>query len=154
MKTKRTSETPVEAARAVRDELLARGWPTSDEVGRANGATANPGRWAKDKQDADELLGVWSARERTWRHPTFQFTNGLLNSCVKELLAVLALHSDLLPANDRDGWRRAFWLHGVTRGLAGADGQPRAAIEVFLSDPDAVIKYARNSATVDPNIAW
>lgn len=142
---------------ALRDELLARGWPTSLEVGLANGGGLdNPAQWTKIKRDAGELLGVWPPpAENTWRHPDFQFLpDGRLNPCVKDLLDALALHPELAADQDRGGWRRAFWLHGATRGLATPDWPPRIAAEVFPEDPDAVIAFARKDAQIDPNGVW
>jgi len=92
-----------DAAVAVQNELLALGWPTSAEVGRANGSQLDgPTQWAKDKRDTGELLGVWSPAENAGRHPDFQFLpNGHLNPRVKELLNALALHPDLKSDGDR-----------------------------------------------------
>lgn len=145
-----------DAAAAVQNELLARGWPTSAEVGRANGSELdNSAQWAKNKRDTSELFGVWSPAENTWRYPDFQFLpNGRLNPRVKELLNALDLHPDFKADMDRGGWQRAFWLHGATRGLAGPDGRPRIAAEVFPKDPDAVIALARKEAHLDPNDIW
>lgn len=147
---------PAQAADALRQTLLAQGWPTSVEVGRANGSqSANKAQWAKDKRDAGELLGVWSASERAYRHPAFQFTaEGLLLPKVRELLAALASNPDFTAANDPGGWRKAFWLHGATLALAGAEGAARVPAEVFPDDPDAVIAAARKDAEGDPNAAW
>lgn len=145
-----------DAAVAVQEELLARDWPTSAEVGRANGSQLdNSAQWAKNKRDAGELLGVWSPTENTWRHPNFQFLpDGHLNPRVKELLNALALHPDFEADRDTGGWHRAFWLHGATRGLADTDGCPRIAAEVFLEDPDAVIAFAIEDAHIDQNDVW
>ena len=142
-----------DAAVVAQDELLARGWPTSAEMDRANSSQLdNPAEWAKNKRDTGELLGVWFPAENTWRYPDFQFLpDGRLNPRVKELLNALELHPDFKADKDRGGWHRAFWLHGATRGLAGPDGHPRIAAEVFLEDPDAVIAFAIKEAHTDPN---
>lgn len=148
---------PEEAVAALRDELLALGWPTSAEVGRANdGHTADPARWAKTKRDAGELLGVWSPSDRTYRHPSFQFyADGTLRPRIQELLVALAESPDFAPDNDPTGWRRAFWLCGLSYGLAGPDGEPRAAAEVFLEDPESVLQLAHKvAAGLDPNSYW
>ncbi|RDD79726.1 hypothetical protein DVJ77_20845 [Dyella tabacisoli] len=143
---------PTQAAAALRDELLARDWPTSDAVGHANGAN---GQWAKDKRAAGELLGVWSANERTYRHPSFQFdASGILRPPVRDLLIALATHADFTPEADTGGWRRAFWLHGATLALAGSDGAPRVAADVFIVDPEAVICAARKDVDADPQERW
>lgn len=150
------NRTPAEAAAALRDELLARHWPTSVEVGRANGSrSANKAQWAKDKRDAGELLGVWSAAERSYRHPPFQFNaEGVLRPKVKDLLTALAAIPDFASTNDDGGWRKAFWLHGATLALAGPDGAARVPAEVFPTDPDAVIAAVRKDAEVDANASW
>jgi len=145
-----------DAALTAQNELLARGWPTSSQVGRANGSQRDdPSQWAKNKRNAGDLLGVWSPTENTWRYPDFQLlSNGSLNPRVKELLNALALHPDFKADKDRGGWHRAFWLYGATWGLAGPDGRPRTAAEVFLEDPDAVIAFAIKDAHIDPNDVW
>lgn len=147
-----------EAAAALRDELLALGWPTSAEVGRANCSQkkADPARWAKTKRDSGELLGVWSPSDQTWRHPSFQFyADGTLRPRIQELLNTLAGSPDFAPDKDPSGWRRAFWLYGSSYGLAGSDGEPRVAAKVFLEDPDSVIRWAHEAAAgTDPNLYW
>ena len=145
-----------DAAVAAQNELLARGWPTSAEVSHANGSQFdNPAQWAKNKRHAGELLGVWSPAENTWRYPDFQFLpDGRLNPRVKELLSALALHPDFKADKDIGGWHRAFWLHGATWALAGPDGQPRVAAEVFLEDPDTVIAHAIKDACIGSNDLW
>lgn len=40
---------------------------------------------------------------------------------------------------------------GATWGLAGPDGRPRIAAEVFLEDPDAVIAFAIKDVRIGPN---
>lgn len=147
---------PDEAAATFRDELLALGWPTSAEVGRANDShAADPARWAKTKRDAGELLGVWSPSDQTYRHPSFQFyADGTLRPRIQELLVALAESLDFAPDKDPSGWRRAFWLCGSSYGLAGSDGAPRAAADVFLEDPESVIQLARRQADRDPNLYW
>ena len=149
------AKSSVEAANALRDELLARDWPTSLDVGQANGhLDSDAGQWAKDKRDAGELLGVWSASERTYRHPEFQFdAAGHLNPRVKDLLAALANVPELRPGSDEGGWHRAFWLHGTALSLAGADGQPAVPAHLFRIDPECVIAFVRKSVDVDQG-AW
>lgn len=130
------------AANALRDELLARGWPTSVDVGRANGSRANSEQWAKGKRNTGELLGVWSESEHTYRHPDFQFdAQGHLDPRVKDLLAALANVKEFKPANDQGGWQRAIWLHGTALGLAGSDGQPAVPADLFRIDPARVIAF-------------
>ena len=148
---------PSRAAIHLQQEFIARGWPTSAEVGMANGSgtAANPAHWASDRRDAGALLGAWSPQERTYRHPDFQFDKeGRLKSAVKDLLAALATHADFTAQADKTGWHRVFWLYGTMRDLADKDGTPRSAAEVFATDPQAVIAFARRSAAVDVNDVW
>jgi len=150
-----TRDDPGTAAAQLRDEMLQRGWPTSAQVGLAHGSKAgNAAQWAADKRAAGELLGVWSANERTYRHPEFQFVHGQLHPKVRELLAALALQPSLSAKHDPGGWRRAFWLHGTTPDLADPFGQPRTPAGCFMEDPDAVIALARKEAEVDLNAQW
>jgi len=116
VKKTKSSLTPAQEAVAAQNELLARGWPTSAEVGCANSSQLDdPAQWAKNKRDGGRLLGVWSPAENTWRHPDFQFlSNGYLNPRVEELLNALALHPDFKAGKDRGGWHRAFWLYDAT----------------------------------------
>lgn len=147
----------VRAAMSLRDEFIARGWPTSAEVGRANGSASatNPAQWASSRRDAGALLGAWSAKERTFRHPDFQFDpEGHLKPAVKELLAALATHADLTAKADKTGWRRVFWLYGAVSAFGDTRGNPRSAAEEFASDPEAVIAFARKEAAVNVNDVW
>lgn len=150
------ARTPVQASAALRDQLLGLGWPTSAEVGESHGSKAgNKGQWAKDRRDRGELFGVWSANERTFRHPTFQFDEtGAIRPFVKELLAALSANPDFTPEADKGGWRRAFWLHGPTLALAGANGAARAPADVFATEPAAVIEAARAMMGADTHDAW
>ena len=154
----RHHESPSRAALRLQREYLARGWPTSSEVGRANvsASTTNPAQWARNRRDAGALLGAWSPWERTFRHPDFQFDEaGRLKSEVKALLAALAAHAELTAEADKTGWRRVFWLYGTTPpGQADDGGEPRSAAEMFATDPEAVIAFARKDAVVDVNDIW
>ncbi|AGG89149.1 hypothetical protein R2APBS1_2026 [Rhodanobacter denitrificans] len=146
---------PAAAAAARRDELLNLGWPTSEQVSRANHSTAdNRSQWAAVRRAAGELLGVWSVRDRTYRHPTFQFKDGMIRPQVKELLAALAAIPGFNATDDAKGWRRAFWLYGARGALADKDGCMRTPAEVFETDPAAVIALAESDAKVDPNAHW
>lgn len=130
---------PAEARRAT---LLALGWPTSAEVGRRAGSQSrNAGQWAKDKRDAGQLLGVWAANERTYRHPDFQFdTDGQLRPAVKELLGALAHHPEWTPRADANGWRRAYWLYQPFRSLSRR-ALAFDAHKQLKGDPDAVAAF-------------
>lgn len=146
---------PAAAAAALREELLALDWPTSEAVGRHNHSGAgNPAQWAAAKRASGELLGVWSPRDRTYRHPSFQFHDGLLSKRVKELLTVLNALPGFNSVDDASGWRRAFWLYGERSALADKAGRPRSAAAVFPDDPERVIALARTDAEVDPNDHW
>ncbi|ODU93058.1 MAG: hypothetical protein BGP23_14165 [Lysobacterales bacterium 66-474] len=150
-------ESATQAAVRLRDEFIARGWPTSADVGRANGVSPNdnPAKWANDRREAGELMGAWSPKERTYRHPDFQFDrHGHLKPGIKELLAALAEHADFAANVDKSGWRRVFWMYGATYELAAPDGTPRSAAELFATHPDDVIAYARKSAVPDIGDAW
>lgn len=150
------THTPALASAALRDELLGLGWPTSAEVGERHGSKAgNKGQWAKDRRDRGELFGVWSANERTFRHPDFQFDEtGAIRPLVKDLIAALSVNPQFTPEADKGGWRRAFWLHGATLALAGANGAARAPADVFVTEPGAVIHAARATAEADTHDAW
>jgi hypothetical protein len=152
------NHTPSEATVVLREELLARCWPTSVDVDRRSGGRfASNGQWAADRRAAGELLGVLSASEHTYRYPDFQFDKqGHIRSKVKALLTALALREEFHNTKDQDktGWRRTFWLYGATFALAGSDGKPRVPAEVFLIDPDAVIEAARKEANLDPDVQW
>lgn len=121
-----------EEARRVR--LLHSGWPTSKTVAaQARSRSRNSGQWAKDKRTAGQLLGVWSAQERTYRHPDFQFElDGSLRGEVKELLSAMAKNPAWRPEADANGWRRAYWLYQPLRSLS-----------------EAAIKFASEQANTD-----
>lgn len=154
--TTNASANPAAAAAALREELLNLDWPTSEAVGRHNHSSAsNPAQWAADKRASGELLGVWSPRDRTYRHPSFQFHDGLLSKRVKALLTALSALPGFNDIDDAAGWRRAFWLYGAKDALASKDGrQRRTPAEVFPADPERVIALARAETEVDPNDHW
>ena len=149
-------ESPSRAAINLQNEFIARGWPTSGEVGLANGGpTTNPAQWALDRREAGALLGAWSPRERTYRHPDFQFDKeGRLRPAVKDLLAALATHAYLTAEADKTGWHRVFWMYGTARDLADKDGNSRSAADVFATDPEIVITFARKDAAVNVSDVW
>lgn len=103
-----------------RDELLARGWPTSIDVGtRAGCLDANKGLWTKDRRDAGQLLGVWDKDASTFRYPDFQFDDGgRIRAKVAEFLIALALVPERTAEEDTNGWRRAYWLFQPRRSLS------------------------------------
>jgi len=45
-------------------------------------------------------------------------------------------------------------MYGTVRDLAGKDGTPRSAAEVFATDPAAVIAFTLKDAVVDINDIW
>lgn len=158
--------TPEEAARsrslALRDELLARHWPTSAQVARLLGSQAtNAAQYAAKKRTEGKLFGVWSLKDNTYVHPDFQFDAlHQLHPAVPSLLAALAAIPGMSEVDDQGGWRRAFWLYGANpllseRALGIGDSEmPRNAADVFRTQPEAVIALADREATRDPNVDW
>ncbi|WP_019467552.1 hypothetical protein [Dyella japonica] len=139
---------PAEARRA---RLLALGWPTSAEVAaRVGSQSRNAGQWAKDKRDAGQLLGVWDATVRTFRHPDFQFeADGQLRPEVKDLLAALADHPDWTSETDTNGWRRAYWLYQPFRSLsraalAFATLHPEGQGSALNDSPEGALEYLQS----------
>lgn len=163
--------TPEQLAIARRDALLARAraeaWPESDAVGQMLGSqspTAGRQRATRERA-AGHLLGLWSAGERTFYHPRFQFLpDGRVHPKLSELLEALAQLPAYAPEDDPGGWGRIAWLYGSSpslsqRSLAEAateggiaphesalDPTPRTPADVFPTDPDAVIALAREHA--------
>lgn len=86
----------------------------------------------RDLRDADLVLGLWDAGSRSWLYPRFQFELG--DGVAPEMAALL----ELLPKGDGLGWGRLKWLLTPNEHV---NHQP--PIEVFESDPDAVIAAAR-----------
>lgn len=162
---------PVAAAIGRRDALLVRAhderWPDSAAAGRLLGSSSDAGGKQKAFREraALRLLGVWSAPDRTFYHPPFQFTDGgAVRPEFIELLQALAENPALTHEQDANGWNRLSWLTRrraelSERGLAEdavADGVPehedtlddtaRTPETVFASDPAAVIALAREDA--------
>jgi hypothetical protein len=158
--------TPEEAARdrslILRDELLARHWPTSAQVAKLLGSQAtNAAQYAAKKRTEGKLFGVWSLKDNTYVHPDFQFDGyHQLHPAMPALLAALASIPGMSDADDPGGWRRAFWLYGETSLLseralgAGKSEVPRSAADVFRVQPDAVIALADKEAARNPNAEW
>lgn len=163
--------TPEQLAIARRDALLARAraeaWPESDAVGQMLGSSSPAaGRQrATRERAAGTLFGLWSAGERTFYHPRFQFLpDGRVHPKLPELLEALAQIPSYAPEQDPGGWGRIAWLYGSSpslseRSMAEAateggiapneselDTTPRTPAEVFPTDPDAVIALAREQA--------
>jgi hypothetical protein len=123
----------MDAARHRREILLARGWPTSREVGLQLGSRV-PETYAANLRAAGRLLGAWSAKASTYVHPDCQFEDdgGRIRTSVRELLAAL-------PAvDDEGGWRRTFWLYGPREEFRG-----RTPAELLVTDPAQVLELAR-----------
>ena len=164
--------TPEQLAIARRDALLARArnddWPESDAVGQmlGSGSPAAGRQRATRERAAGNLFGLWSAGERTFYHPRFQFLpDGRMHPKMPELLAALAQIPTYAPEQDQGGWGRIVWLYGSSPSLselsiaeAGAsdgiapneselDTTPRTPAEVFQTHPEAVIALARAEAT-------
>jgi hypothetical protein len=161
-----TQTTPEEGARArslaLRDELLAQGWPTSAQVAKSMGSRAgNAAQIAAKKRAAGKLFGVWSLRDNTYLHPDFQFDEShQLRPDIPALLQVLAHVPGMSSKEDAGGWRRAFWLYGATPQLSeqalgdGESSEPRSPAAVFGVYPGAVIALAQAEATRDTDAEW
>lgn len=157
---------PEESARArslvLRDELLARNWPTSTQVAKLLGSrAANAAQFAAKKRMERKLFGVWSLKDNTYVHPDFQFdVHHQLHPAMPRLLAALAAIPGMSDADDQGGWRRAFWLYGANpllseRALGTGDGElDRSAADVFRTYPEAVIALADKEAARNPNVDW
>jgi hypothetical protein len=146
----------------LRDELLARNWPTSLQLGRLIGCpAANAAQYAAQKRAEAKLFGVWSLKDRAFVHPDFQFdADYQVHPAMPSLLVALANIPSMSSADDKGGWRRAFWLYGSSlllseRALGTGDSEsPRSASEVFRIHPETVIALADREAARDANLAW
>jgi len=129
------------ATTQARDYVLAQPAYPSAEIHRVLGGSAdsqNKNDMAKRLRQGGQLLGIWNGRE--FRHPRFQFTpTGQLDPRFAELLAVLPTQ-----AEDRTGWRRAFWFYFPNELLE--DREPAA---VWAVDPNVVIEAAREEFVED-----
>lgn len=94
---------------------------------------ANPNQYAYRLRKDGVLFGVWSARDRSYLYPDFQFEQGTLRPQVAELLETLPFQ------DDKGGWRTAFWLYSLH---ALMDGDKPA--DIFVTDAERVIEAARN----------
>ncbi|QIE22135.1 hypothetical protein SBC2_01440 [Caballeronia sp. SBC2] len=125
-----------QAAIDFRNELLAKNWPDGKRVAEmaATGSVSNPHQYAARLRSNGELLGVWVATERAYRHPDFQFDiHGALRAEVAKLLSVLPRNEE-----DRGGWRRAFWLYSPHSLV-----DDKIPAEVFSLSPQLVINAAK-----------
>lgn len=138
---------PHQEAIAFRDELLSRGWPDAPQVtARCGIATQdNDIDYATNARASGTLLGVWVAVEGVYRYPDFQFdSQGTVRPAVSDLLK--ALPGD---ADDRTGWRRAFWLYSPHAQLA--DETPA---ELFARNAVRVIEAAKAEFHEQANASW
>jgi len=130
--TDRVPLSPAAAAARRREDLLARGWPTSIAVGEALGAS-NPAQFVAELRAAGALLGAWSAPQGTFVHPDCQFDpSGNPLPVMRELLSILP------SSGDEGGWRRTFWLYGERDALGGL-----APADLLRSDARQVLELAR-----------
>ncbi|RDK01158.1 hypothetical protein DLM46_19360 [Paraburkholderia lacunae] len=130
-----------------RNELLSRNWPDGKRVAEMVGAgsRSNPHQYAARQRSNGSLLGVWVAAERTYRHPDFQFdAHGAIRPAVADLLKVLPGDEE-----DRNGWRRAFWLYSPHALLSG-----ETPADVFGRDPQRVVEAAGEEFFGDPDAHW
>lgn len=141
-----TVEAPHREAINFRDELLRNRWPDDSRVaGSIEAPTSADARaFLTDARATRLLLGVWSDAQRGFIYPDFQFDRfGKLRPGISKLLMVLP------GDDDRGGWRRAFWLyspHALLDGLIPA--------EVFVIDPDRVLKAAVQEFSGDCDSSW
>jgi len=138
---------PQQEAIAFRNELLSKNWPDGKRVAEMAGAgsRSNPHQYAARQRSNGALLGVWVAAERTYRHPDFQFdAHGGIRPAVTELLKVLPGDEE-----DKNGWRRAFWLYSPRPLLSG-----ETPADVFVRNPQRVIEAAREEFCGDANAHW
>ncbi|WP_225032061.1 hypothetical protein [Paraburkholderia sp. XV] len=132
---------------AFRNELLSMNWPDGKRVAEmaGTGSRSNPHQYAARQRSNGALLGVWVAAERTYRHPDFQFdAHGAIRPAVADLLKVLPADEE-----DRNGWRRAFWLYSPHALLSG-----ETPADVFVRDPQRVLNAAKEEFRGDSNAHW
>lgn len=166
-----TQASSVNAAAAYRDSLLemarVEAWPTSEVIGcQLDATTAPAGKEIAAKERAlGRLLGVWSSSDRTFYHPSFQFTtDGAIHPRFCELLEALSQNPAFSHSADPGGWERLGWMcqpRGAlserslaevasSSGIAEREGQldtvARPPAEVFPIAPDIVIALARSDA--------
>lgn len=138
---------PQQEAIAFRNELLSRNWPDGKRVAEmaGTGSRSNPHQYAARQRSNGGLLGVWVAAERTYRHPDFQFdAHGAIRPAVADLLKVLPGDEE-----DKNGWRRAFWLYSPHPLLSG-----ETPADAFVRNPQRVVDVAREEFCEDANAHW
>ena len=133
-------------------------WPDSVTAGlRLGGSTpSEANQLVAIERAKGRVLGIWSRIEQTFYHPRFQFLPcGAIHPRVDALLAALAGNPALTQSGDPGGWQRLEWLAQPRAAFSvrtlcrvGASTDPgiddaRAAIDVFPTDPVAVIAFAR-----------
>lgn len=140
------AEASHEAAIAFRNRLLAKGWRDAKGVAELVGAHigSNPNQYAARLRARGGLFGVWSAKDRSFLHPDFQFDQrGNIRPEVAELLKALP------NEHDRGGWQRAFWLYSPHALLAA-----KSPAEMFVSEPARVIEVAKREFNGDVDAGW
>ncbi|WP_050455302.1 hypothetical protein [Candidatus Burkholderia verschuerenii] len=137
---------PQQSAIDFRNALLARDWRDGKGVatllGMAIDAT-NPNQYAYRQRKRGALFGVWSAQDRSYRYPDFQFEHGAIRPELKELLTALS------ALDDRGGWRIAFWLYSPHARL---DGHKPA--DVFTTNARRVIEAAQQEFSGEHDASW
>lgn len=106
----------INAALAVRDELLDASWPSAVELAPLLKRHTDEARaWLLDEHKHGRILAVWSKRDADFVFPSFQFNHEGIRPRLEELLDALSGIPRLDPTTDRGGWERAFWLYGWQR---------------------------------------
>lgn len=105
-------EPPTQAAINLQNEFIARGWPTSAEVGMANGSrtAVNSAMWASDTARPAPCWARGRLRNALTA-PRLPVRPGWPPEIRRQGAAGRTGHApDLTPEADKTGWHRVFWM--------------------------------------------
>lgn len=153
-----TDQTPTRRQAVPRDSAaerrraLARAWPTSAEVSRQLGSTAeNASHRANQLRRGGQLLGVWMPSEQAYRFPVWQFdANGAPVPPLAELLTLLRGPGGM-STQERltSGWGEVEWFltpHALLDGASPA--------EILPDDPARVLAAAQEEFQGPADARW
>lgn len=102
--------------------------------------------WVGNKRRLHQLSGVWSAADRVFVYPAFQFDQHGTLPRLREMLRPLGdcVGRGPYAPRDEDGWMRAIWLcspddYFVIRQNKRNIAKPLTPAEMFARDPQLVI---------------
>ncbi|WEN13793.1 hypothetical protein PY254_11105 [Rhodanobacter sp. AS-Z3] len=109
--------------------------------------------WVGNMRRLHKLWGVWSAEDRVFVYPAFQFNQRGTLPRLQEMLRPLDDWVGRGPyaLSDEDGWQRTIWLYRPNDYFASMQNdknvtEPPTPAQMFANDPELVIRLVEGIA--------